>query len=122
MEPRPHFKKRIFILTKVQPKKIMKKLFFSYILSVLFIVCYAQDVQNKDSLNGGFSIKKSIYLEQMNKLNQIPSASNSEDYYFRRKNTLIVPKEKIREWTNGAQLKIRQEKIQQEKYFYKNPF
>jgi len=122
VEPRPHFKKRIFILTKVQPKKIMKKLFFSYILSVLFIVCYAQDVQNKDSLNGGFSIKKSIYLEQMNKLNQIPSASNSEDYYFRRKNTLIVPKEKIREWTNGAQLKIRQEKIQQEKYFYKNPF
>ena len=100
----------------------MKKLFFSYILSVLFIVCYAQDVQNKDSLNGGFSIKKSIYLEQMNKLNQIPSASNSDDYYFRRKNTLIVPKEKIREWTNGAQLKIRQEKIQQEKYFYKNPF
>jgi len=79
-------------------------------------------VQNKDSLNGGFSIKKSIYLEQMNKLNQIPSASNSEDYYFRRKNILIVPKEKIREWTNGAQLKIRQEKIQQEKYFYKNPF
>ena len=79
-------------------------------------------MQNKDSLNGGFSIKKSIYLEQMNKLNQIPSASNSQDYYFRRKNTLIVPIEKIREWTNGAQIKIRQEKIQQEKYFYKNPF
>jgi len=73
-------------------------------------------------LNGGFSIKKSIYLEQMDKLNQTPSASNSEDYYFRRKNTLIVPKEKIREWTNGAQIKIRQEKLQQEKYFYKNPF
>jgi hypothetical protein len=100
----------------------MKKLFFSYFLSVLFIVSYAQDVQNKDSLNGGFSIKKSIYLEQMDKLNQTPAGSNSADYYFRRKNTLIVPKEKIREWTNGAQIKIRQEKIQQEKYFYKNPF
>ena len=100
----------------------MKKLFFSYFLSVLFIVSYAQDVQNKDSLNGGFSIKKSIYMEQMDKLNQIPVGSNSEDYHFRRKNTLTVPNEKIREWTNGAQIKIRQEKIQQEKYFYKNPF
>ena len=100
----------------------MKKLFFSYLLSVLFIVSYAQEGQKKDSLNGGFSIKKSIYLEQLDKLNQIPSASNSDDYYFRRKNILIVPKEKIREWTNGAQIKIRQEKLQQEKYFYKNPF
>ncbi len=119
--PEPTFKNEMFIINSLT-KKIMKKIIFSSFLSVLFIVSYAQEGQKTDSLNGGFSIKKSIYLEQMDKLNQTPSVSNSEDYYFIRKNILIVPKEKIREWTNGAQIKIRQEKLQQEKYFYKNPF
>ena len=67
--PEPTFKNEMFINNSLT-KKIMKKIIFSSFLSVLFIVSYAQEGQKTDSLNGGFSIKKSIYLEQMNKLNQ----------------------------------------------------
>jgi hypothetical protein len=39
VEPRPHFKKRIFILTKVQPKKIMKKIILTILVSASLLSC-----------------------------------------------------------------------------------
>lgn len=58
--PEPTFKNEMFIIN-ILTKKIMKKIIFSSFISVLFIVCCAQEGQKTDSLNGGFS-KKNLFI------------------------------------------------------------